>query len=302
MSSILVIYHANCHDGFCAAWLFRQAFPHAEFHAAHHGTEPPDVKGRRVYLVDFCYKREAMRRTLSQSHAVTVLDHHKTSEAELAGITDEFVQRPDLIANPPGSELPTIVFDMGKSGGRLAWEYLYGGRLLPDSWLATSRMGYSLGVAPWLVNYTEDRDLWRWALPDSRELNACLRTHPLDFSEWDCLHEHGRRFAGIQEMISEGKAILRREQQIVDDHVRHAREIEMAGHRVMAVNASVLFSEIAGKLAEGKPFGACYFDRFDGKRQWSLRSTVEGIDVSEVSKAKGGGGHRQAAGFEEVLA
>lgn len=302
MSSVLVIYHANCSDGFCAAWLFRHAFPDAEFHAAHYGTEPPDVTGKTVYLIDFSYKREAMRQILSRAHAVTVLDHHKTAEAELAGITDEFIQRPDLIANPPGSELPRIVFDLSKSGGRLTWEYLYGNQLLPDDWLSTSRSGYSLGVAPWLVDYTEDRDLWRWALPESREINACLRTYPLDFSEWDFLNEHGRRIVGRRELVSEGRAILRQESQIVADHVRHAREIDLAGHKILAVNATILFSEIAGELAKDRPFGACYFDRFDGKRQWSLRSTADGIDVSEVAKTKGGGGHKQAAGFEEILA
>jgi hypothetical protein len=39
--------------------------------------------------------------------------------------------------------------------------------------------------------------------------------------------------------------------------------------------------------------------RSDGKRQWSLRSRGDGVDVSAVAKARGGGGHRNAAGFEE---
>lgn len=38
-------------------------------------------------------------------------------------------------------------------------------------------------------------------------------------------------------------------------------------------------------------------DRNDGKRVFSLRSTPDGIDVSEIAKARGGGGHRNAAEF-----
>lgn len=57
--------------------------------------------------------------------------------------------------------------------------------------------------------------------------------------------------------------------------------------------------DIAGELAKERPFGACYFDRQDGKRQWSLRSRDGGADVSEIAKRHGGGGHAQAAGFEE---
>lgn len=285
--SVLVIYHAGCWDGFCAAWLFSKAFPDAEFHAAHYGTEPPDVCGKEVYLVDFSYKRDVMAGVIGQAHKVCVLDHHKTAQQELtfpSCSASEFLS--------PNGRIH-IHFDMEKSGGRLAWEFLYGNRLLPDDWLTTNRSGYSLGVAPWLVDYTEDRDLWKWQLPDSREVNAALRSYPLDFCVWDSL-----RIRKLHGLIDQGSAILRRERQIIDDHLRHAREITLAGHAVKAVNATVMFSDIAGELAKGRPFGACYFDRHDGKRVWSLRSTPEGVDVSEVAKLFGGGGHRHAAGFE----
>lgn len=285
----IVLYHANCWDGFCAAWVARKVLGgEAEYLPVHYGTEPPDVSGRAVYIVDFSYKRPAMRRIMSQAMKVVVLDHHKMAEAELAGIVDEFTMRPDLIANPPGSELPVVHFDMNKSGGRLAWEYFCTDPL--SSWANIP--------VPWLVDYTEDRDLWRWVLPCSREINAALRSYPLDFEEWDRLS----RVNPIAALAPEGRAILRREQQIVEDHVRHAREIEMAGHRILAVNATVLFSDVAGELAKDRPFGACYFDRADGKRQWSLRSRDGGVDVSEVAAKFGGGGHRNAAGYEETLA
>jgi len=30
-SPLLVLYHANCWDGFCAAWIAHQIYPDAEF-------------------------------------------------------------------------------------------------------------------------------------------------------------------------------------------------------------------------------------------------------------------------------
>jgi oligoribonuclease NrnB/cAMP/cGMP phosphodiesterase (DHH superfamily) len=280
----IVIYHANCWDGFCAAWIADKAlgdieYGRPEMFAAYYGQSAPEVAGRDVYILDFSYKRDEMRRILSQAHKVVVLDHHKTAQAELDGIVDEFIQRPDLIQNPPGSELPVIWFDMNKSGGRLTWEFFR-----KDA------------PAPWLVKYTEDRDLWRHALADTQEINAALRSYPLKFDLWD---EFEKRGAG--QYVLEGAAIRRAERAIVDTHVRNAREIDMDGHRVMSVNATVLFSEIAGELAKGKPFGACYFDRHDGKRQWSLRSDDNGVDVSAIAKAHGGGGHAHASGFEVTL-
>lgn len=282
----LVIYHANCWDGFCAAWVARMALGEIEAVPANYGIPHPCMAFREVYILDFSYKRNEMRAILSEAQSVVVLDHHKTAQAELDGLVDEVVQRPDLIQNQPGSALPVIHFDMGKSGGRLAWEHF-------------AYLGGWQGMdAPWLVNYTEDRDLWRHALPESENINAALRSYPLDFALWDEFHNA----VGQREMFKrEGSAIRRAERAIVESHVKNARVRDVAGHRVPTVNATVLFSEIAGELAQGQPFGACYFDRQDGRRQWSLRSDDNGLDVSAIAKAQGGGGHQHAAGFEEVL-
>lgn len=256
----LVIYHADCWDGFCAAWVARKQMPDLEAVPAHYGTPAPDVKGRDVYVLDFSYPRPVLLDMLRDATLLVVLDHHKTAQAELEGIRG-------------------CKFDLTKSGARMTHEYFFGPQV------------------PWLVAYTEDRDLWRHALPHSEAINAALRSYPLDFNLWD---DFAKR--DPESFRLEGEAIRRRERQIVEDHVRHARLENFDGtHTVPVVNATVLFSEIAGELAKGHPFGACYFDRRDGKRQWSLRSDEHGVDVSAIAKAHGGGGHPRASGFEEAL-
>ncbi len=273
-----VIYHGGCWDGFCAAWLLHHKYPDAEFVPAVYGQEPPESaedKTRRLFIVDFSYPRNVMFRLgamRKSASCMTVLDHHKTAEAALEGLSDELASN-----NCGGCE---IIFDMAKSGGRLTWEYLRGEQ-----------------KSPWLVDYTEDRDLWRFELPDSREITSALRTFPLDFDVWNKMMNEEEWWK--ERLRADGIAIRRYEELLVDQHVRHAVETEMDGHKILAVNATVLFSDIAGKLAEDRPFGAAYFVRDDGKTQWSLRSRDGGIDVSEVAKKRGGGGHRNAAGFEE---
>jgi oligoribonuclease NrnB/cAMP/cGMP phosphodiesterase (DHH superfamily) len=273
----LVIYHANCWDGFCAAWVARKALGTIEAVPAHYGTPPPDCTGREVYVVDFSYDFDTMAEMASQSKAFTVLDHHKTAERAIADLEAMFITH-----NMAGRAR----YGIDKSGARMAWEFF--------GFIG----GWDGMPSPWLVDYTEDRDLWRHALPETENINAALRSYPLSFELWDEFHDT----VGQREMFKrEGAAIRRLERQMVETHTRHAREIEMDGHRIKAVNATVLFSEIAGALAKGAPFGACYFDRFDGKRQWSLRSDDNGLDVSEIAKRRGGGGHARAAGFEETL-
>jgi uncharacterized protein len=269
----LVLYHANCWDGFCAAWIARKALGDIEAVPVQYGQPPPDVTGRVVYVLDFSYPRDVMAKLVTQARRTVVLDHHKTAMDALDGL------------HQPETGID-VCFDMEKSGGHLAW-----------IWFTTQ--GFDMATphqprTPWLVDYTEDRDLWRHALPSSEDINAALRSYPLDFELWDSFETRDPAY-----FANEGSAIRRRERQIVTEHVRNAKEIQLDGHRIRAVNATVLFSEIAGELAKGQPFGACYFDRQDGKRVWSLRSAPDGVDVSAIAKAHGGGGHVHAAGFEE---
>jgi uncharacterized protein len=286
----LVVYHAGCADGFCAAWLFHHAFPGAEFLPANYGDPPPGVTGREVYIVDFSYPRVDMLRTLVDAKSVVVLDHHKSAEKELG----------NLPAVGPGS---LIRFGMEKSGAVLAWEYLCETGSLPDRF-SEQRTGWTRDRPPVLVRLVQDRDLWLWQMPKSREANAAIRSYPMDYAVWDQLCsrcESPNRFAGL---CYEGEAILRNDFQAIETHVKNAREIEIDGYRVLGVNATTFISEIGGELAKGRPFGLTWFDKItDGKCQriYSVRSDKNGIDVGELAKRHGGGGHRNAAGWTENI-
>lgn len=275
MTPPLIVYHAGCNDGFCAAWLCRKAWPDAEFLPASYGDEPPDVLDRDVLVVDFTYPRPMLEAMAAAARSIRVLDHHKSAQADLAG-------------------LPFCTFDMEKSGARLAWEYLYGGGLLPDDWLATNRSGYSFGVAPWLVDYTEDRDLWRWGLPASRAVNAGLGSYDLDFAVWSMLHRRKPH-----DLAVEGEAIIRYQDKLIGAAVGRAVEAEalQTGQRVRMVNATCLQSEIGNRLAEGFDFAAVYAHGGYRAISVSLRSLPGGADVAEFARLYGGGGHARAAGM-----
>lgn len=272
MNDVLVIYHAHCWDGFCAAWLLHTVYPDAEFVAAQYGKEPPDCTNKRVFIADFSYPRLVMHTISEQARSLVVLDHHASAEHDLVSFAAQCMAE--------GVEKPTVVFELEHSGGYLTWQYLAERGMVPNT-------------MPWLVSYTEDRDLWRWALPESREVNAALHSYPLDFAAWDVL----ATYDPLAKLAVEGQAIVRRDQQILNDHVQVAYETSLLGYKVLCVNASTLFSDIAGELAKGRPFGVCWFERGDGKRQYSLRSDATGVDVSQVAKQYGGGGHTHAAGF-----
>ena len=281
VSKGLVIFHGECWDWHCAAWLIHHfSGLDLDYHPAQYGEPPPDVTGRDVWVLDFSYPRATLEEMHRSAKNLVCLDHHRTAQADLEG-------------------LPYCTFDMDLSGAQLTWRWLLEHGQVPLVVKIGGRGGPAMDVPmpdPWLVDYTADRDLWRWALPDSKEVNAALRSYPLDFAEWDRLSDE----ESPETMKRDGAAILRAEEVTIQTHLDRAREVEFDGYRVLSVNATSLFSEIAGRLAEGRPFGMCWFER-DGVRQYSLRSREGGIDVSEIAKAHGGGGHRAAAGFEQAL-
>ncbi len=274
----LVLYHDNCNDGFCSAFVaWRRLGDEADYRAVQYGQAPPDVKDREVYILDFSYPRPLMLSLVADARSLVVLDHHKTAQEELAG--DWCVVRGDRTTHAP-----TIIFDMEKSGCHLAWNFFFPG-----------------ADTPWLVDYVEDRDLWRWKLPDSQAVNATIASYPKDFLLWESwLERHAEyRHGGERRnrFATEGAAILRFQQQQVNALYALATEVLLDGHRVLSVNTPVLVSEVAGHLAMDRPFGVCWFENPDGKIVYSLRSRDGGIDVSEIARKHGGGGHRNAAGF-----
>lgn len=262
-----IIYHGNCYDGFGAAWAaWRLYGDRARYLPALYGDPPPEIeKNGVVFIVDFSYPREVLLDLAKKSAAIWVLDHHKTAEADLVG-------------------LDFCTFDMEQSGAMLAWK-----EFQPNV------------EPPALIRYVQDRDLWRFALPGSREVSAWLRSYPFTFEAWS--GAASRLEADLNGVIQEGLAILRFQDQQVDVMCRQATLRDVGGYRVPVANATVLFSEVGEALCKAypdAPFAAYYLDRADGKRQWGLRSR-NGFDVSEVAKQFGGGGHKAAAGFTETL-
>jgi nanoRNase/pAp phosphatase (c-di-AMP/oligoRNAs hydrolase) len=259
----LVIYHGGCRDGFCAAWAVHEAEPSADFFEGFHGQEPPDCAGRDVVMVDFSYPPDVLKRVADQCASLLVLDHHKTAQAAL----ESFVH-----------PRATIVFDMERSGAGMAWDYFNEER-----------------ERPWIVDYVEDRDLWKNALPHSTSVSAYIGTLEYKFQKWSEASqlEHGHRDAA-----EFGSAVEAKVRQYIREVSKNAILVDFEGHNIPMVNApQVDISELLNFLAHGKTFSMGWWQRGDGIFSYGLRS-IGDFDVSEIAKRHGGGGHRNAAGFQ----
>lgn len=256
-----ILYHANCNDGFAAAWVARLKYGEENnaYIPVNYGQPPPEgLQNEDVLILDFSYKRSIMEELIAKCRSVVVLDHHKTAEAELSG-------------------LPNCHFDMNRSGCMMTWNYLF-----PDA------------TAPMIVEYCQDRDLWRHQLPNTKEIHAWISSHMRNFEVWDKLSNTDLEIATQQ-----GAAILRFIKQQVAAALEHVRQVEFGGYVVPCVHTTVHQSEIAGALAELAAFGVAWYVDGD-KIKVSLRSRGD-FDVSQVAAIYGGGGHKNAAGFTVSL-
>ena len=260
MPQPLVIYHGDCSDGFTAAWAFRKLNPSVdvEYVPAKYHQPPPDVSDRDVYVLDFSYPRDVLLDMKRKAESLLVLDHHKTAEADLAGLT-------------------FCVFDMERSGCGITWDY------------------FTKSERPWLVNIMEDRDLWRFRYEDTLPIVAYAACLPMTFEAWDQLVESQPR--AIEAGTTIRLYIDKYGENASKDAVfREIGGYRVPIINISYQNCSDHLHRLCQHHPEA-PFAASFFLRGDEQWQFSLRS-IGDFDVSEIAKEYGGGGHKHAAGFD----
>lgn len=274
----IIFSHGHCSDGFCAAYIAQKRYPEAKIIFLDHGADHTEVlkecEQRDVLMLDFSLRtREENDELAASTRSFQIYDHHKTAQAVLEGA-------------------PYAVFDMKRSGAGLTWDYLFGKDM--NVWSQVVPIG---GIdRPWWVSYTEDRDLWNWKLPNSREVCAYLRTLEFTKEAWDDLENMDNIAAAFK-----GEGSLAHINHYVREAVKQAQTGVLQGYRTAVLNVPYLnCSEVGNELAKTHDVSLTYFENASGTYQFSLRSASE-IDVSEIAKVFGGGGHKNAAGFQLSL-
>lgn len=301
----LVIYHANCTDGFgaaFAAWLklgdkaeylpmdyLKATDGVAEFHER--VKIDCSIGEREVYILDFSLPKAVMDWLFGHAKRVVWLDHHRSAFEMWCG------KSPDLFftTHKEQDESKTIILDDCRSGAMLAWKYFHPGT-----------------EVPMLIQHIDDRDRWQFKMEGSRELHAVLASlKPWSFEQWDAiLAETSYRATdgtGIDSFYDDGTVLLRAHSQQVQSALKQAIKCKIVikteqygctGERGLAVNAPFgLASDLGHELAnKSGTFGLVWSLAADRTAHCSLRSNGD-YDVSAIAKCFGGGGHRNAAGF-----
>lgn len=274
-----VFYHSPCTDGFTGAWAIWKAYgdDHVKYIPLRYGDElPVDVTGKHILFVDVSLKRDDTIAAALKAASIFVLDHHKSAECELVNLqSEEEDLRPKL----------HVVFDMSRSGARLAWDWAH-----PEKSI------------PFLIDIVEDRDLWSFKFKHTKALSRFINSFDQTFANWEEIHQQLSSKSECELALDIGQALER----AFMIEVRRLADLSTIGTtedgvKVPIGHASKIYSsDLAHELLKRNPDASFAAVRcFEGNQEiWSLRSEGHRQDVRVIAEHMGGGGHRNAAGFQ----
>lgn len=266
LKDIVVIYHAQCRDGFGSAYAAWTVYgDNASYIPVKTQEElPHGLTNKEIYIVDYSYDQPTLAHLRSTNKKVTVIDHHESARTAV-------------------TSFPGNIFDITHSGAVLTWQYFYPGSETPK-----------------LLLYIEDQDIWTQKMEHTREFAAALGEYTQDFETWHQLNLNLADRIHFNKFIEHGSIIARFEDDLVEKIVAFRERALFEGQNIYVVNAERIYRSITGHhLAQlshdegGAGIGIVYY-RYNGAIHCSLRSLPD-VDVCTIAQKYGGGGHKNAA-------
>lgn len=275
---VVALYHGNCNDGWCSAYILKRKFPEAKIISVLYGTKAdPYIEratGNDVYILDFCFEFDAMKEIVEKANKVTIIDHHEGASAIIESL--RLLEAPNL----------NIVFEhKNESGASLTYKSLYPGEQIP-----------------WWVEYTAANDIGNWnILPDQHLHMSYISSFKKNEEDWD---EMIREYEADQKKaLDQCVGISRVYALRVEEIAKSGTLIDFEGITTVAAACSpkAMASGVANAIAGVYGLGIAYviMDK-DGvpSMEISLRSRKNsGIDCIKLAQKYGGSGHQQAAGI-----
>jgi uncharacterized protein len=221
-----------------------------------------------VYIVDFSISPDEMEKLLKITSNVIWIDHHITAIEKYK----DFPQKIDGLR-----------YD-GLSGAMLTWIYLTSFTYVNIEEIAKN--------APFFVKLVSDWDTWTFKYgDDTRYFKTATDSMELEPTNpnWAYVEAH------TNDMIETGKTMIKFRDSWAKEYMKNGFEVAFEEHKCFAVNLANCNSEYFKSIDNGDydiliPFS------FNGTK-WTYSMYSKTIDVSEIAKKYGGGGHKGAAGF-----
>ena len=278
-------FHHTDLDGLCSAAIVHFSNKYDQKHICYHPIDYKDdfpfneiKKDEDVIIVDFSLQKHGdFEKLLKITKNVIWIDHHKSAIDKHKDIARQ-------IKGLRSEKIPGCI---------LAWHYFCSGKSIPA-----------------IVEMIGSYDVWDFTKYDKKDLckiqtGIRLHEHSPRSYIWDYLFTDGateiitnENHSRIMEILQDGEIALKYRQNTYESLIKSfSFEADFEGYRCICCNqgmtSSQLFDSVNGEYDLMIPF---VFDGF--LFSVSLYTENGSIDVSEIAKKYGGGGHRNAAGFQ----
>lgn len=269
----ICFYHSADLDGICSGAIAKKFIPDVELVGYDYGKPFPweRIRNRHVYMIDVSLPSDGMRRILDESSQFCWIDHHKSAieeckEARLRIAGDQ---------------------QIGKAGCELAWKW------------------FTSQETPLAVHLLGRYDVWDHSDERTLPFQYGARLAIKNGVEDDSWYGKGGLLDPSEDVVVYdilGKGGLILEYQI-NENAKAAKtcafDAELDGLKLIAANKPMSNSQLFDSVWDPEKYHAMCLFYLNKRGQWkiSLYTTREDVDVSQIAKARGGGGHQKAAGF-----
>lgn len=273
----VVVFHYPCQDGLASAWVtynyHKENNINIELYPIQHGTtlDISRLENKKVLFCDYSPSIEMLDKIETVVSSLCILDHHISAQRALENKS-------------------YAIFDMNRSGVGITWGYFY----------PTTKL-------PYILECIQDRDLFAWKVENSRDITAAIyllqsTKEQYNFNELFTVLEHsdGEYLLNLGKIIN--KSNMMKSENIAELHATRANYY--MEYKYCIVNCSSDFASDVGNILTTK-YGfdfAVLWNYFHPTEDFrvSLRANNM-IDVSLLAKKFGGGGHKNASGFNTKI-
>lgn len=279
---MICIHHNKDLDGYSSGAIVKHKYPHCKLIGWDYSEPLPDLEHFReqeVIMIDISFPMEVMYKLfIITGGRLTWIDHHVSAKKDFDAYAEMF----------PVIKAINYVYDVSVAACEGGWNYLYPGTPMP-----------------YAIKLLGQYDTWRQAdggwddivLPFQYAMRVEC-TDPESFPK-----EMFRTLPNssiIFDYVNKGIAIVKYQAQ--GDMLackRSSFTSSIKGLRAICLNTRAFSSNTMLSVYNPELHDIMVGFEYTGKC-WSvsLRSVKPDVDVSIIAKARGGGGHKAAAGFE----
>ncbi|MGL4376197.1 MAG: hypothetical protein ACRCT1_07140 [Microcoleaceae cyanobacterium] len=295
----IIVYHQvkpdiDCPDGICAAWIVSRFFG-GEIKLVGESHQPDytgynlpfKAKNKRVILVDFCYPSLILESLSKEASELVILDHHHTRMNDITALQSSILGG----------------YSSEDCGATFAWKYFFPNQ--PEPWFLIHVLRRDTGKDGYYDGDVPKSEAIAVAMSQRREGLVGQQA----FSMFDQLLNEKPEV-----LIDEGKALLAERDSIVQETLNsYSGEIlklvqnkgiyQVPFLTIKNPAAHKHISWIGATLC--RIYTAAEFVAIrtaSEPNKVSLRSKSSSlVDCGEIAKCFGGGGHKNAAGFEKLI-